>query len=195
MYLIVGLGNPGRRYERTRHNAGFVVLDEVASRWRSDFQPGKGDYWYLQADRRDTPVVLLKPTTFMNDSGHAVADAAAFFSVGPENIVVVYDDVHLPVGSLRIRPRGSDGGHNGMYSVISRMETDEIPRIRCGIGSPALPEDPALLRSFVLDVFDDSERPVVASMIVRAADAVELLVSDGITAAMNAFNGSPSTDL
>jgi PTH1 family peptidyl-tRNA hydrolase len=183
--LIVGLGNPGRRYEDSRHNVGFRCLDELArrlgiglSRRAFEAQVGSG----LLGNGR---VLLAKPQTYMNLSGESVVPLLRYYGLGPADLVVVFDDMDLPFGKLRVRERGSSGGHRGMTSIISTLGTDEFPRVRIGIGRP--PGDDAA--GFVLGRFGPGEQTALAEVIARAADAVESIVREGTAAAMNRHNG------
>ena len=184
--LIVGLGNPGKDYRDTRHNAGFMVLDEVAQRMKVEFQLEKR--WNSLLARFGN-TWLLKPQTFMNDSGTAVAGVARFHKLTAAEALVVFDDVDLPLGTLRLRPSGSAGGHNGMRSIIAHLGTDAFPRLKIGI-APVQAGRPAgeKLVGHVLGRFREEERPAVGEMIQRAADAVMQTLQTGLDAAMNAFN-------
>jgi len=135
MHLIVGLGNPGYEYSFTRHNVGFLVVDRLATLLHREFHTGSGNYWLAECSLKNSDVTLLKPTTFMNNSGFAVKEYCETYSIPYQNILVVSDDFQLPLGTIRIRPSGSDGGHNGIASIIYQLETDQFPRLRCGIGS------------------------------------------------------------
>jgi len=141
MVCIIGLGNPEKRYEGTRHNLGFEVLDCLAERLRTPFKEGKGEYLLASGEVGDVSVGLVKPLTFMNESGVAVADVAERFEVPLDQLIVVCDDFQLPLGHLRVRQKGSDGGHNGLYSIIYHLQSDLFPRIRCGIASPSMPKE------------------------------------------------------
>jgi PTH1 family peptidyl-tRNA hydrolase len=188
MFLIVGLGNPGEEYANTRHNVGFKVADDLARRHGMTFRRGRGRAPSQMASGsiRGQSVVLMKPLTYMNDSGVAVRAAADFYKVPPGQIVVVYDDMDLPLGRIRIREAGSHGGHNGIRSIIAHLRTDEVARIRIGIGRPAGEGRGAT--GHVLGGFRADERPVVEQAIDAAADAVELTIAEGAIAAMNRFN-------
>ena len=185
--IIVGLGNPGRTYQNSRHNVGFCVLDELEKRWRKVFRPGKGEFLYLRHDERGSESVLVKPLTFMNNSGFAVEDALEQFGGTPAVLLVIVDDIALPLGRLRMRPAGSDGGHNGLVSIISLLQTDQFARLRCGIGREEnVPGHE--LADFVLSPFEKGEHESVTDMVTRAADAVEIFVHDGIHSAMSRCN-------
>lgn len=191
MKLIVGLGNPGAQYRDTRHNVGFKVIDEIASRrgvtsWNEKFGG-------LEAKIRfdDESVILVKPLSFMNLSGQAVQGFSAFYKVETPDILVIVDDVELPLGRLRARPGGGAGGHNGLKSVIQCLGTEAFPRLRVGVGRG---EAGSNLSHFVLGRFDDHEQEAIAAAVVRAADASELFVEQGIGPAMNMFNSAPKQD-
>jgi PTH1 family peptidyl-tRNA hydrolase len=194
--VIVGLGNPGRRYTRTRHNVGFLVADALAARLKCDFRPGKGEYEAATSSLRDDDILIVKPVTYMNESGIAVAGIVEEIKISPDRMLIVVDDFQIPLGSLRMRPFGSDGGHNGLYSIIYQLQSDSFPRLRCGIGSEEMPQDKSLMADFVLTEFTSAERPVVDEMIVRAADACVSFVTDGIEKTMSLFNrkGEESSD-
>lgn len=191
MRLIVGLGNPGTRYRGARHNVGFWCVDTIARDWEI---PSQGLNWERRAKavlgrgrRAGQDVVLAKPRTFMNNSGEGIAYLLARFGAKPEDLVVVYDEMALPLGALRIRPSGSDAGHNGMGSIIATLKTQAIPRIRVGIGSPPPGHDPI---SYVLGQFSGEEYKVITEAVSRVAAAVDCLLEEDIDVAMNRFNSS-----
>lgn len=184
MRTVVGLGNPGGRYAETRHNLGFRVLDALASRPRLGWC-AEEDYRYALATFDGLELALLKPMTFMNGSGMAVARALARFGATSEDVLLVADDVHLSLGRIRIRRGGSHGGHNGIRSVIQDLGTEAFPRLRIGIGPVSEGEE---MVSFVLEDFLPSEREAVSEMVGRAADAVRVVLRDGLDKAMNDFN-------
>jgi len=187
MRLIVGLGNPGEKYRRTRHNAGFMVIDELAQRLPLGARERLEDAWAVKTEIAGERVVLVKPQSFMNRSGPVVDSALRWFNVEPDSLIVVSDDVALPLGSIRIRPRGSHGGQNGLRSIIESIGTEEFQRLRFGVGT----SEPVLdLAGFVLSDFTDGEVLRVQEMVSRAADAVFTMVEGGIEPAMNAFNGA-----
>jgi len=183
--LIVGLGNPGRRYQATRHNIGFAVADELARRANVAFEHGRANALTGRCGLGPASVLLVKPLTMMNLSGEAVAGLAQFFKVDAPDILVVADDVNLPLGRLRVRARGSAGGHNGFRSIIGMLGTEEFPRLRVGVGRGDPRRD---LADHVLARFDDDERPDVEASVARAADAVDVFIAEGIEAAMNRYN-------
>ncbi len=184
-WLIVGLGNPGPEYEMTRHNAGFMVIDRLAERWgvlvkRTECRSLTG-----QVSREVLRIELVKPQTFMNLSGDAVRCLLEKESRTIERLIVIVDDLAIPFGNLRIRPRGSDGGHNGLKSLRSCLKTDEYTRLRIGI----MPEHPVSNTSkYVLERFSNAVRDELDEVIENAADAVEYLISEGIDRAMSRFN-------
>ncbi len=185
MLLIVGLGNPGARYAGTRHNVGFETIDLLARRHNVSFaRKFKGEYAIVQMSGEQ--VVLLKPMTFMNDSGEPVAEAMHGFKLDPAQVLVVHDDMDLALGKLRLRPRGSSGGHRGVESVIKHLGTTEFPRLKIGIGRPPAGMDPV---EYVLSRFTPEERAIIDQTIARAADAVEFLTTHSIEETMNRFNG------
>jgi PTH1 family peptidyl-tRNA hydrolase len=185
-YLIAGLGNPGSQYDNTRHNAGFWVLDELARRnGVKKIKKLKFSSAYALAEN----LLLLKPQTFMNRSGQAVRDAAAFYKLPAEKVIIVYDETALPPGRLRIRASGSDGGHNGMKDILYHLQTDQFPRVRIGVGGPPHPDID--LAGWVLAHLSPADRKALDEAVIRAADAVECIVREGIETAMNKFNQSP----
>jgi PTH1 family peptidyl-tRNA hydrolase len=180
---IVGLGNPGGKYRHKRHNVCFEVIDELARRWRVELKSSWRRHARL-ANVKDRDALLAQPQTFMNLSGTAVAGLMAFYKVHPADVLVVVDEVQLPLGKLRLRPSGSAGGHNGLKSVIGMIGA-EFPRLRIGVGRGNQEWD---LSDHVLSKFSAEEEPVVERAVQRAADAVELFVSEGVMAAMNRYN-------
>jgi len=185
MHLVVGLGNPGRRYAGTRHNIGWRVVEKVAERHRGAHFIEEGWAETARVAMAGKTVLLAKPETYVNLSGTAVADLRKRHRVPPGQILVMYDDLDLPVGQLRLRMKGGHGGHNGMRSVIEALGTPEFPRLRIGIGRPPEGVDPA---EHVLTRFTEEEARLMEEVVDRAADAVEVFVRQGIEAAMNTFN-------
>ena len=185
-YLIVGLGNPGRQYELTRHNAGFLFADLLAD--KSNEKISKIQFKSVTAltDVGGHKCLLMKPQTFMNNSGEAVKQAAAFYKIPPEKIVVVFDDISLPCGKLRIRRKGSAGGHNGIKSIISHLGSDNFPRVKLGVGEKPHPEYD--LADWVLSNFKKDEIPALREAAEKACDAVELIVKGDTDKAMSNFN-------
>lgn len=185
MRLVVGLGNPGTRYRATRHNVGFLVVDRIlestGGRWRAATDEAVSAEIVLEG----RPLTLLKPLTFMNLSGRAVADAVDAKSIDRSEVMVVFDDVWLPLGTLRLRERGSDGGHNGLASVIDALGSKDVPRLRIGIRPEGDIEN---LADFVLASFDDNELPVVDAAVDQAVEATRVVLRDGMERAMARFN-------
>ena len=185
-WLVVGLGNPGDKYENTRHNAGFMAIDQLADRGDFPVQRLKFHALTHQATISDQGVLVMKPTTYMNLSGDAVAEAAAFYKVSEEHILVLCDDVSLPVGKLRIRTQGSAGGHNGLKSIIQRLGTDKFPRVKIGVGGKPHPDYD--MADWVLGKFVGPDKTAIDEATLRAAQAVECYLKDGPQKAMNQFN-------
>lgn len=184
--LIVGLGNPGERYKNTRHNLGYRVIDSLADRSGRSFQPGKGDYLFCEIEEKsERSVFLVKPLTYVNSSGEAVVDALDHLRLVPENLLVLCDDVNLPLGKIRIREKGTDGGHKGLGSIIYHLNSFLFARLRMGIGE--VPEGMEL-EDFVLREFDQEESEMVDRMIERACAAVENTLTWGIEDTMSRFN-------
>ncbi len=183
MKLVVGLGNPGRKYVGTRHNVGFEVVDLIAERHTLEWESAPADA--LLARWRAASVILAKPLTFMNLSGIAIGELLRFYKIEPPDLFVIVDDINLELGRLRARPSGSAGGHNGLKSVIDALGTDEYARLRIGVGRGDQRRD---LADHVLAKFDPEERDEVAEVTGRAADAAELFVAEGIVPVMNRFN-------
>ena len=185
--VVVGLGNPGRNYARTRHNAGARVLDALAARWGIALQRRNPHALLGLGSVEGRQVVLARPRSFMNESGSPVAYLAARFSVPPQRLLILYDEMDLPLGSIRIRARGSAGGHQGMTSVLRATATQEVPRLRVGIGRPPLGvhEIP-----YVLGAFTRQEEQALGPVLERAADAVECVLLEGVESAMNRFNAA-----
>ena len=190
MKLIVGLGNPGPRYAQTRHNLGFMVIDQLSRRWPgAEMMQEKFAGLFSKARVEDQPVGLLKPTTFMNLSGIAVEKAMKFYKLDLEQLLVIADDLALPPGRLRIRQSGSSGGHNGLASVTERLATEDFARLRIGIGPSDLPDS----ADYVLAKFSDDQWARVSSAIDRAVEVVSCWIVRGSEAAMNQFN-APQDD-
>ncbi|HEX8552863.1 MAG TPA: aminoacyl-tRNA hydrolase [Abditibacteriaceae bacterium] len=189
MYLIVGLGNPGKKYERTRHNIGWLVLDELARRWNIDIARKQHKAETGSGIVKGHAALLAKPQTFMNLSGEAVSALARYNRVAPENLIVVCDDLNLPAGKLRLRAGGSDGGQNGLKSVMQHLGHQNWARLRFGIGEP--PREDRLQRGtadYVLTPFAADEWPLVEKAVARAADCLETFVANGLQDAMNQYN-------
>ncbi|NOX60450.1 MAG: aminoacyl-tRNA hydrolase [Chloroflexi bacterium] len=189
MKLIVGLGNPGLRYRNNRHNVGFQIVDALAAAHGLEF--GKVKYKARLADGviGDQRALLIKPMTYMNLSGEAVQPLVHFYKIDLDDLMVVYDDLDLPLGKIRLRPFGGAGGHNGMRSIIQRLGSDRFPRLRVGIDRPPGRMDPA---AYVLQDFTPEEEAIMAQVRERAVQALECWLTNGIDAAMNAFNAMKS---
>lgn len=186
MRLIVGLGNPGPRYRWSRHNIGFRCVDLMAREWDIRLSERRAKAVLGRGHRAGQEIVLAKPRTFMNNSGEGVAYLLTRFAARPSELVVIYDDMELPLGRLRIRPSGSDGGHNGVRSIIDILQTQAFPRIRVGIGPPAPQEDPV---SHVLGHFDGDEALAISEAVKTVVAAADCLLDQDIDSAMNRFNG------
>jgi PTH1 family peptidyl-tRNA hydrolase len=184
-YLVVGLGNPGPRYAATRHNAGFLVVDLLAERVGGRFKTHKSRADVVEGRVGGVPVVLVKPRSYMNESGGPIVAASRFYKVPVERIVVVHDELDLPFGALRLKRGGGDGGHNGLRSASAALGSREYLRVRFGIGRPPGRQDPA---DFVLREFATAERKDLGYHVDRAADAVEALLANGLEAAQNVYN-------
>jgi peptidyl-tRNA hydrolase, PTH1 family len=182
--LIAGLGNPGSEYSGTRHNIGFEIVDRLAAEWGLAWQHDKS--WHALWARGEK-AILVKPATYMNRSGEPLQAVAHFYKIAPPEILVVLDDMALPLGRLRLRPDGGTAGHNGLESIIVQFGTEEIPRLRVGIG--AGPREGAT--DYVLGRFFEEERPLVDEVVARAADAVKCAIDNGLLSAMNQFNKNP----
>ena len=191
MKLIVGLGNPGREYRDTRHNVGFMVVEEIAGRYSLSWSQAPSQVPDALVAKRygSDPLLLAKPLTFMNLSGGAVAGLARYYDVPVADVLIVVDEAALPFGRLRARARGSAGGHNGLKSVIERLGTAEFPRLRLGVGRG---DDRRDLSDHVLSTFERGERAELESFITRAADAAEMFAAEGIGKVMNTYNPEPA---
>lgn len=183
--LIAGLGNPGAQYEKTRHNAGFRVVDALAQQTGADFQSWQNTGVYAKVVIGGQDVLLAKPMTYMNLSGQLVSGLARFYKIPPEKILICFDDMSLKVGDIRLRPSGSAGGQKGMKHIIEQLGTDKIARLRVGIGPKPDYFDAA---DFVLGKFSKDEESVLQTAIARATQAIELYLQDGLEKAMNKFN-------
>ena len=185
-WLVVGLGNPGEKYENTRHNAGFLVADELGERGRFPIQRLKFKALTNAAAIGGQGALVMKPATYMNRSGEAVGEAARFYKVAPNHVLVISDDVDLPLGKLRIRTGGSAGGHNGLKSVIQHLGTDQFPRLKVGVGGKPHPDYD--MADWVLGKLQGEDKKVMDEAVKRAAEAVECFLRDGPQKAMNRFN-------
>ena len=186
-WLLVCLGNPGDKYENTRHNVGFMVADEMAERQSKPIQRLKFKALTNVLDISGERVLVMKPITYMNLSGEAVRQAAYFYKIPPERVLVVSDDTALPVGRLRIRVKGSAGGHNGLKNIIQHLGTDQFPRLRVGVGEKPHPDYD--MADWVLGKFSGEDKKKIDASVKRAADAVACILSEGIDRGMGKFNG------
>ncbi len=188
MKFVVGLGNPGSEYEGTRHNVGFRVIEALKERLNIKMLSGRGDYQISFTTYQGNKVGIVKPMTYMNNSGLAVIDIIDRFKATPENILVVCDDFMLPLGIIRIRQRGTDGGHNGLYSIIYHLKDNNFARIRLGIAGKTMPRKKEEKNHYVLANFENNELETVEDMIMRGRNASLVFISDGLNAAMNKYN-------
>lgn len=188
--IVVGLGNPGRQYANTRHNAGWLVLDELAKRASAPSPRNRLQAEITEARYKDVRLVIAKPQTYMNDSGKSVVQLLNWYKASPDDLLVVVDDLDIPFGRLRLRPGGSPGGHNGLKSINRETGTTEYPRLRVGIGRPNHPRGKAI--GHVLGAFSEDERQHTDTVFSAAADVVEMWLDEGILATMNATNGVAS---
>lgn len=185
-FLIVGLGNPGKNYEFTRHNAGFLTLDHIASELDTEITNLKNNALVADVVIDGHRCLLIKPQTFMNNSGTAVRDIAKFYKIPPEKIIVIFDDISLPCGKLRIRRKGTDGGHNGIKSIIYHLNSDLFPRIKIGIGAKPNPEYD--LADWVLSKFGKDDMEQLKAAIIKATEVLPFILDGDIDKAMNKAN-------
>ena len=185
-FIIVGLGNPGKKYELTRHNAGFLFADLLADKQSEKISKIQFKSVTANITLGGHRCLLMKPQTFMNNSGEAVKQAAAFYKIPPENIIVVFDDISLPCGKMRIRRKGSDGGHNGIKSIIYLLNSDKFPRVKLGVGEKPHPDYD--LADWVLSSFKKNELDALRDAAENACKAVEMMVQGNIDGAMSSFN-------
>ena len=186
-WIVAFLGNPESKYERTRHNAGFMAAEVLAEKYRIKTNKLRFHAFTALEDFGGERVYFMRPTTYMNLSGDAVAPAAAFYKIPPERVIVVYDDMALPPGKLRVKRNGSAGGHNGIKSIIAKLGTDQFPRVKIGIGSPPHPDYDVV--DWVIGKMSDAEYKTIREAAERALEAVEEIIQKGVNAAMNDFNG------
>lgn len=186
MKLIIGLGNPGKKYELTRHNIGFQILDYIAGYLRVKFNPEKGDWYGVSGKYKDSEFYLMKPTTFMNNSGEAVEDFLTSNNIPLNNILVIHDDFQIPFGMIRMRTKGSDGGHNGVSSIIYHLNSMSFPRMRIGIGTETLNKEDYI--GFVLSDFNKNEISQLNELIPIYKDCILSFLCEDIKVTMNKFN-------
>lgn len=186
-WLVVGLGNPGSKYENTRHNMGFLALDILAEKENFKFHKLRFKAWTATAELGGEKVLVMKPQTYMNLSGESVGEAARFFKIPPEHVLVISDDISIGTGKLRIRPGGSAGGHNGLKSIIQHLGSDRFPRIKVGVGSPQHAEHDIV--DWVIGKPMGEDAKVLRQTLEKAADAVSAVIAQGPEKAMNKFNG------
>ena len=184
-WLIVGLGNPGSKYEHTRHNMGFLTVDLLAEKLGVKLNKVKFKAAYNIVNFAGCKCLVMKPQTYMNLSGVAVREAAQFYKVPADHILVIYDDISLPVGKLRVRPSGSAGGHNGIKNIIAHLGTQDFPRVKIGVAAPGDADD---MIDWVIGVPSQAERKILAQSFEKAIDAAECIIIDGCQKAMNGFN-------
>lgn len=187
-YIIAGLGNPGKQYETTRHNSGFLFIDALADKHGVKINKIKFRALTAKADIGGHACLLMKPQTYMNESGLSLREACGFFKIPPEKVVVIFDDVSLPFASLRVRARGSDGGHNGIASIINHLGSSDFPRVKVGIGDK--PHEEMELADWVLSVFSKEELKTLHTLIPKVCGAVELIVGGDTQKAMDTYNAN-----
>lgn len=185
LFIVVGLGNPGTRYENTRHNVGFDTIDFLADKYRIDVSKAKHKALLGDGKIGDKKVVLVKPQTFMNLSGESVRDIVDWYKAPIDNTILIYDDIDLALGRIRVRPKGSSGTHNGMKSVIYQLQDENFPRVRIGVDRPPKGWD---LADFVLSKFGTEDRKIASSSIENAAEAVCTIINSSVEEAMNKYN-------
>jgi PTH1 family peptidyl-tRNA hydrolase len=185
MPLIAGLGNIGGKYEGTRHNVGFQIIDQLADSLDVTLGPGRGPFYIGETSHRGNSFILLKPTTYMNNSGIAIGKALNQFNLEPQECLVCYDDLNLPMGKLRLRPGGSAGGHNGVSNIIYQLKTENFPRLRFGIGDNYHSGNQV---QYVLSTFSEDQLDIVHKGLDEACDAIFCFIRDGIEKAMNQYN-------
>lgn len=196
-WLVVGIGNPGREYAKNRHNVGFMAVDELAVKHGLSFSKGRGKAEIATGKIGDVAVFLVKPQTYVNLSGESVGNIGGYYHVPPGRCLVVCDELDIPLGTLRLRGQGGAGGHNGLKSIIAHLKTQEFPRLRIGIGRPPaeaeLGRSGELVTGHVLGDFSKAEREVIEPAIQKAVLAIETVLAEGISAAMNSMNEAPKT--
>ncbi len=190
MFLIVGLGNPGKEYDGTRHNIGFAAVDCIAEKYNIELNREKFKGVFGEGFINNKKVILLKPTTYMNLSGESVREIVNFYKISNEEIIVMYDDISLPVGKMRIREKGSHGGHNGIRNIILNLGTDVFPRVKIGVGAPK-----GNLVSHVLGKFSDEENVILKETVDASVKAAETIISSDTKEAMNKYNGFTASSI
>ncbi len=183
MQALIGLGNPGNRYEDTRHNIGYLIVDHFSAVKNIPFKPGKGDYYYKELVINDQQVLIFKPTTYMNKSGRAVRQILEYFSLSVDQLLIICDDFNLPFGAFRFRMKGSDGGHNGLKSVIYQLQTEDFNRFRFGIG-----DEFSNAMSFVLESFSKKEFVKLNDLLLISSEAIHNYLEQGLEQTMNKYN-------
>ena len=186
MYIIAGLGNPGKQYDMTRHNIGFHTIDYMADKLNVKVKKLKFKALYGECEIAGEKTLLIKPQTYMNLSGESIAGFAQFYKINPSNIIIINDDISLETGRIRVRPKGSAGGHNGLKSIIYMLESDEFPRVKMGVGAPK--NENYDLADFVLGHFTKEEIPIMEKAIMKASDAAEEIIRAGVASEMNKYN-------
>jgi PTH1 family peptidyl-tRNA hydrolase len=183
VHALIGLGNPGNRYDNTRHNIGYLIVDHFSAVKNTPFKPGKGDYYYKELDINDQQVLIFKPTTYMNKSGRAVRQILDYFSLSVDQLLIICDDFNLPFGAFRFRMKGSDGGHNGLKSVIYQLQTEDFNRFRFGIG-----DEFSNAMSFVLENFSKKEFAKLNDLLPISSEAIQNFLEQGVEQTMNKYN-------
>lgn len=185
MLVIAGLGNPGKNYANTRHNVGFMAINRLQKEFNAENEKRKFTSKIAEAQIDNQKVLLVKPMSFMNNSGSPIKEIMDFYRLPAENLLVIYDDMDLPLGSIRIRPEGSAGGHKGLADIINKLGTDKIPRIRIGIGRPKEGEDPT---EYVLGRFTDEEQLIIRQLLDKLKEIIICIIKEGYPKAMSIFN-------
>ena len=185
-YIVAGLGNPGRKYETTRHNSGYMFIDCLADKYSCEVKKIKFKALTETVEISGKKCLLMKPSTFMNNSGESIREAASFYKIPPENILVIFDDISLPVGKMRIRRKGSDGGHNGIKSIIYHLKSDEFPRIKLGVGEKPNPDYD--LADWVLSSFSQEDIRIMREVVKDAVSAAEMIIAGDTDRAMSKYN-------
>ena len=190
-FLITGLGNPGREYRNSRHNIGFSVLDSLCQKFGLNFSRMESNAMLVKHIHEGKQLLLAKPQTFMNNSGRSVSSLARFYKIENDQLLVISDDLDLPLGRIRLRPGGGSGGHKGLQSIIQHLGSDQFPRLRIGIGRPTTPQDPA---DYVLQPFYNSEQEELEIILQESIDCILTFLKDGVDTAMNRFNTGQTTN-